>query len=272
MGKDDLTNIDLNPTGDNQDTTGATEPLTGEPALWPDKLDTDDKKAHAYKSVLGGFTKVSQQNKELQERINALEQEKGNWQAETNRPTFLPADQGQAATGSGEFDPYDENAVTQRAMEAARRVSYAEAFSREYAKNPAEFQERNAYVQNLIAQNPNRVQTGADLEVLFGEADKMRKNAIRNNVFKGLEQILEREVTDEDKAKFKSMFEVPGGQPPATTQTDTGFMPDTTGSTATGQDTTQQQIVNLDQQIEEAKKAGNATLVTELIFQKRLLE
>jgi hypothetical protein len=265
---DDLTNVDLNPQGDNQtDQTGDPEPIQGQPSAWPDKLDSDDKRLHAYKSVQGGFTKLSQQNKELQQQIQALQEEKN----KLNRPTFLPADQGQPAPTGGDYDPYDEAAADARAMKAAKTILFADIFDKEYGKNPTEFMERNNYVQNLIAQR-GTPETPTQLEALFVEADNVRKNTIRNNVFKGLEEMLGRPVTEDDKAKFQNMFAAPDQTQTQQQDQPTGFMPDTTGGTRPDQDTTQQQMANLNQQIEEARKAGDHELVAQLIFQKALLE
>jgi len=274
---------DLNPVIDDLENQAKTVPSGDAPPAqpdkgWPNTLTTDEQKLHAYKSVLGGFTQVSQKNKTLQDQVNQMQQRITEFEERANLGGTTPNLGGLDPTGDyhppateTEFDPYNPQAVQGMVAQTVATMRIAEVLEEENQANPTEFMERYGYVKMLGQQYPNLARTAAGIKKLFQEADKRRKDNTRTQAFRALGLILGREPSEEDIQKFRESFPGAQTQPQGgeLQAPNAGYMPDSTGSSRTGADTNTQP--DLDRQIEEAKQKGDHQEVTRLLMQKALL-
>lgn len=221
-----------------------------------------------YKEIQGAFTRTTQENKALKEKLAALESDKDL----SDQASFVPDTSPASSSGAAgdDFDPYDPKTFDARVAQVAANQRISEVLAEEHMANPAEFNERYGYVKMLGTQHPNLTQTAAGVKKLFGEADKLRIENAKKSADKAMEHLFGRPLTDEDKTKIRGII----GEGDTQTQTDTttkpnaGYMPDSTSSVRTGSDVNTKP--DLSAEIEEAKKAGDHVRVTELLMQQAL--
>ncbi len=234
-----------------------------------------------YKDIQGAFTKLTQDTKQKDDTISQLQQQiqdlKREKELNTPSPFFMQQDQNQTTTQpSDTFYSGDESAVRQTSAQTYQTMRIAEVLEEEHLKDQPNFMGRYGAVQVLAQQYPHLKSTGAGVRKLFQLADEQIEKDRKNAAYKGLETLLGRQPTDEDLSKFRQSFGEPQTDQTQTTQMtqttqtkDNAYMPDTTFSSRTGVEQTK---IDYDAEIEKATAEGDYEKVTQLTFQKAIME
>ena len=220
----------------------------------------------SYREVQGFSTKVSQENKDLKTRLDALER----MNVELNErmevtPPVIPQ-----APAKNFQDLYYENpeaAIEQKIVQNVNMLRIADVLEEEQGKNPEEFQERYAYANYLKNQYPHLSTTPQGVKKLFQIADKARDEMTKKSAYKSLKMLFGDDV---DIEKLRPLI-----KKDATTQTtnlenqarNLAYMPDTT-SGRSGADTTNKG--DFSSQRKEAAERGDVDAVLQSIFKEAL--
>lgn len=233
---------DLQDAIEGADLSGVAADISGdeaqEPAKPKDDKGTDDVDLGQFKTVgalkegyanVQGFaTRVSQENKELKERLGTMEErmreleEKGQTVPQVRTPEVPPVE-------------YDElvNNPTQTISQVVAAHSVAEALQdmeEECAEKGENYQELFNYAQTM-AQNPqyaHLANSGRGVKQLFKLGDKLRKQQLKTNARRSLEMVFGEPFDDEAIDKLKGMLTKKKSKEQKPT-TD-AYMPDSTSS------------------------------------------
>ena len=224
--KDALESTDLSEAA--ADISGEQEPAKPEekPVETPNELGQfKDEQAllEGYKNVQAFATRVSQENKDLKARLDALEER----QSEVTAPVREPV------IPNVEYDSLIENpAQTISQVVAAHSVSEAlQEIEDECQEKGDNFNERYSYAQQ-VSQNPqyaHLANTATGVKKLFKMGDKLRQQQLKQSANRQLELILGEPVTDEGIDRLRGLMKDKRRRTEPKNTTD-AYMPDTTTS------------------------------------------
>ncbi len=224
---------------------------------------------HSYKEIVAGFTRVSQDNSQLKKDLQKLADESELRSYQSPQPQYQPTQQ---KTFEQMFVENPEQAIEYKAAQIANTQRISEVLEEKESENPAEFQERFAYVR-MLSQNPQYSplsNTPKGVRKLFEIADKTRKETL---VKRGHEFVKTLFGEDVDLEKFKAL--VTKDQQPNTNNPPANplnaYMPNTGTSTRTGADTNIQ-VDELERAKQEAIKSGDANKVAGVLLKQALLK
>ena len=221
----------------------------------------------SYKEIQGAFTRVSQENKTLAEQsaeMQSLKEELDSLKEQQQLASFQPPNQSRQRDFDESWMESPEDTINQRVAEQVNLARIEEVIQAEDLDNPAEFQERYAYV-DALAKNPKYAplaRTAAGVKRLFKEADKLRKEQLKNNSRKALEHVFGETLDEEHLAKLKKV--VFGDKSTSTKTNNDAYMPD--GSTSTKSAADSEAVRNSDARVNAAVEKGDVDGVLDAIF------
>lgn len=217
----------------------------------------------SYKEIQGYTTKVAQDNKSLQEKLNAYEEQMRLLQMQQyQQPQQAPPQQDFDTQFINNPKQAIDNVVNQRVNETIRTMTIQDVLQEESAKNPQEFRERYQYAMAVRQMYPNLVNSGQGVRMLFQMADKMRTDDLKRNAEKSIKMLLGEDV---DMQKFASLVKK-DQQPDNKQGMDLAYMPDSTGAFRTGTDTGP---TDLDKSSSDAAEKGDVDTVLANLFRKQ---
>jgi hypothetical protein len=218
----------------------------------------------SYKEIQGYTTKVAQENKALQEKLAAYEQQMQliQMQQYQQAPQAPPPQQDFDTQFINNPKQAIDNVVNQRVNETIRTMTIQDVLQEESAKNPQEFRERYQYAMAARQMYPNLVNSSQGVRMLFQVADKMRTEDLKRNAEKSVKMLFGEDV---DFQKFRELVKK-DGQPDNKQGMDLAYMPDSTGAFRTGTDTGQ---VNFAKSIDDAVGKGDVDTVLDAIFRQK---
>lgn len=220
----------------------------------------------SYKEIQGYTTKVAQENKALQEKLAAYEQQMQLLQMQQyQQPQQAPPQQNFDNAFINNPEQAIEGKVDARLEAKLRERTIQEILMEEQSRNPQEFNERYHFAMQARQMYPHLVNTGNGVRMLFQVGDKMRTEAIKRNAEKSIKMLLGEDV---DMQKFASLVKK-DQQPDNKQGMDLAYMPDSTGAFRTGTETGQ---VNYDKSISDATAKGDVDTVLENIFRQKGLK
>lgn len=245
--------------GNPQDQPGAVNTqVTPDPqSAAPDKANlgqfkTAEDLMKAYKEIQGAFTKVSQENKSLQDQLRQT--------VELARVSQPPPQQ-QPQDFDTMFINNPQAAIQAVVGQSMRTQAIESVLMEEEAKNPEEFRERYNYAMAARQMYPQLTSSTAGVKKLFEIGDGMRENDLKRNADKALRKML---GDDLDYEKFKAL--VKKDQSP--NNNNLAYMPDTSGAFRTG--TEPGKPPSHDQAIQDAVQKGDSGAVIQNLFAKAL--
>jgi hypothetical protein len=224
----------------------------------------------SYKEIQGFTTRVSQENKALKEQLAQLQENMD--LMKFRQPVIQPQQQSpqQHPHGKGFDEMFIENpqaavatvaaATTQQQIRAARM---AEALEEESIKNPAEYNERYSYANQLAQQYPQLATSSAGIHKLFEMADKYRKQDYQK---KGMEFVKSVFGEDVDFEKFKSAIKKDQVTQPNIADNN-AYMPDTSNLNRLGPESNSRQT-GLDTEIAAHVAKGDVDSVIKGLFKQ----
>ena len=230
----------------------------------------------SYKEIQGAFTKTTQENKELRERLEKLEEEREN-------SRYVPPRQNYQASTPDMDENFDDLIVEnpRKAIENVNAATYqkmriAEVLEEIQYENPDNFQHRYNYAQSL-SQNPqyaHLANSPVGVKKLFELGDKLMEQEAKKNASKTLEAILGEPVDEQKIAKLREALGT--GKQTQTQQTNTQlgnvYMPDTSDTYQAGRDAKVDRKKDFDTKIKEATAEGDVDGVIAAAFGKALAE
>ena len=167
----------------------------------------------SYKELQGAFTKTSQEKKDLEAKINELQEQISLSKAPGYTPEIDP-----------KFDDsFVENpqATIQQAIFQQRVVEFIEE---EQDRDPESFQERYAHAQMVLQQHPNLSKTVGGIKKAFKYAEKMRATKLQENTDKIMKSVFGSTLT---KDEIENLVLIAKGQKPGKQTNTNAYMPDT---------------------------------------------
>ncbi len=219
----------------------------------------------SYKEIQGYTTRISQENKELRDKIAAIEEENELRKFYPQQPVQQPQYQPQQPNGQQDF--------TVAVAQQVQTQLIASVLEEEDAKNPEEFQERLAYVR-MLAQSPKFAPLASShrgVRKLFEEADKYRDKDIEKKARASVSKIFGDDI---DIDRLRQAFKKDGAQQPNQTNAqqtvhNLALLPDTNTSFRTAQDTNAQRAA-FHQERTNAVAQGDPDTVIASIFREAL--
>jgi hypothetical protein len=267
-----IPNVDLTPILDElEGDTGTTETAPakketpeGDLAQFKDP----DALLKGYKEVQGFATKVSQENKELADKVKEYEE-----QVKDMQENLQMSAQATPLSDPKTFDEtYYDNpkaAIAQVVAEQVATQRITDALEVEQEKDSDNFQERYGWAQMAAKASPHLGRTPAGVRKLFKQGDKLRKEGMKKSANSALEHIFGGPLDPEAIAKLKTLMTGDATQPKNNTNNN-AYMPDISSSTKTGADTEKGQSPNA--RIAEAEANGDVDGVLAGIFAAKLAE
>lgn len=190
---------------------------------------TVDDLLKSYKEIQGAFTRVSQSNKEYEQRMAELEERLSVLSEQQKAPV--------ANTNKSFDESWMENpemTIDQRVEMKLNMARIEDVLAEEDAKNPEEFQDRYQWA-DMLAKNPQYAalsRTPAGVRKLFQMGDKLRKEQLIKSSKKALEHIFGEDLDEDKLAKVREL--VTGKK--KSTNTNDAYMPDVSTSTKSAAD------------------------------------
>lgn len=208
----------------------------------------------SYKELQGTFTKTSQQNKDLQKKIEELEE------------TIALSKSAPPTNQNPNFDDqYIEN--PQAAMhQTVLTMRIAEVLEDEQDADPDAYPERYNAAKQVIGQYPNLGRTPGGIKKAFKQGDKLRQMRLKDTTDKMMKAVFGDDITPEQIANFKETLK--GGKP-KTTNSD-AYMPETDTSTVDTKN--QNQRPDVEAEITEYAEKGDLDGVLNAQFKAIMAE
>jgi len=246
------------------------EPKTSEEELDLGQFKNPKDVLRSYKEIQGAFTRVTQENKTLKEKLQEIDTWKE--EMEYRRPGSVAAPELHQPQGAKFEDAFVENpeqAIDGRITRQFNVMRITDVLEEEQDKNPEEFQERYTYAQ-MVSRNPqyqHLSDTPGGVRRLFKVADKMRVENLRKSASKALESIFGEPLGDEEIARLRTLVkgESQQGKPNPSSN---AYMPDGTTSDRTG--LTSDKTKDYSSKKAEAAEKGDADGVIKAIFEEAL--
>jgi hypothetical protein len=217
-----------------------------------------------YKEVQGAFTRTTQENKALKEKLAQIEEHLELVQLSQARQAPPQAPPAQPKDFDQMFIENPQAAVEALAQRKAQSLivqsKIQDVLEEENLKNPGEFHERYQYVSALARQYPQLVTSQAGVRKLFQLADKTRADHLKRQASDIVSRVFGQDV---DLEKFKQF--VKRDQPDQTTTTN-AYMPDTSSG---GRNIPESNAENADDEISAAVKKGDPDKVIAALFKQQ---
>ena len=234
---------------------------------WAQFANPDGSLNHAallksYKEIQGFATKVSQENKTINEQVNQMQEQFELLRLQQVQPQY--AQQQQAPDFDSQFIANPQEAVAGVAEQRARKIfvqtQIESVLQEEHIKNPAEFQERYNYVQQVKSQYPHLTASAPGVKKLFELADRVRQEDVKRQSLRAVQMLFGDDV---DLDKLKSLARRDVGNP---NNANLAYMPDSTLSNRTGMETGSR---NYATEAQTAAAKGDVDSVLDSIFHEK---
>jgi hypothetical protein len=217
-----------------------------------------------YKEVQGAFTRTTQENKALKDKLAQIEEHLELMKLSQQRPPVQQAMPQQQKDFDQMFIENPQAAVEALAQRKAQSMivqsKIQDVLEEESLKNPGEFQERYQYVSALARQYPQLVASQAGVRKLFQLADKTRADHQKKQAYHIVSQVFGQDV---DMEKFRKLVQ---RDQTGQTQTTNAYMPD---SSSGGRNIPESNAENAEDEVSAAVKKGDPDKVIAALFRQQ---